>query len=57
MNLRKVQCLYGALHFFILFNHDTMLNSIEQHKILNKKFVRLSFVHYLFAVFNKIEHN
>lgn len=30
-----------------LFNLRTMLNSIEQDEILNKKFVRLSFVHYL----------
>lgn len=34
----------------VLFNLGTMLNNIEQDEILNKKFVRLNFVHYLCSV-------
>ena len=39
--LKEVQRPVWALHFFILFNHDTMLNSIEQ-KVRSFKFCSLS---------------
>lgn len=45
-------CHFSGIVFLkiSLFNLRTMLNSIEQDEILNKKFVRLSFVHYLCSV-------